>query len=62
MWTPSQRKYAKTPKGIEARKRFQQSKKGKALRAKYLAKKKAQRLKAKENKIVNKNSDKLLNN
>ena len=41
MWTPSQRKYAQSAKGIEARKRFQRSDKGKALRAKYLAKRKA---------------------
>ena len=41
MWTPSQRKYAQSIKGIEAHKRFQQSDKGKALRAKYLAKRKA---------------------
>ena len=52
MWTLSQRKYASSTKGIEARKRFQQSDKGKALRAKYLAKRKAKLQELKKQKVV----------
>lgn len=52
MWTPAQRKYAQSIKGIEARKRFLQSEKGKALKAKYLAKRKAKLQELKKEKNV----------
>ena len=52
MWTLSQRKYAQSVKGLEARKRFQQSDKGKALRAKYLAKRKTKLQELKKQKVV----------
>lgn len=52
MWTPAQRKYALSEKGILARKKFQQSEKGKALRLKYLAKRKARLQELKKEKTV----------
>lgn len=55
MWTLSQRKYAQSIKGIEARKRFQQSDKGKALRAKYLANKKTKLQEIKKQNTVTEN-------
>lgn len=76
-WTETQKKYAHSEKGIAARKRFMQSEKGKALMTKYQAKRKAKRqeikkqknldtapvaIEVKNNKKVNKNNPKLLNN
>lgn len=43
-WTPAQKKYAHSAKGVAARKLYQESEKGKLARARYLASRKAKKL------------------
>lgn len=53
VWSNTQRQYAHSQKGMEARKRYQMSEKGKASRAKYIEKRR-QKLEQKAIEMVDK--------
>lgn len=52
MWKPSQRKYATSLKGKEARKRYQESPKGIEARKRYFANRKARKANTKPVEVV----------
>lgn len=47
-WSEAQKRYAKSPGGVEARRRYQQSEKGRASRIAYMARRKAKLVEAKQ--------------
>ena len=51
-WSESQRRYSKTPAGLEARRKYQTSEKGRATKKAYMARRRAKLAEAKKEKEI----------